>query len=145
MRGDPHGRRVPTVNPTKRAPPFPTLLASSSLLVSSVVLFLIFVLPGPPGVLMLMPWLGFPPGAMADGAEVWRRDAYGFAVRPQHVQRFREYAKIYKVINSARVEMFCSLFVSGEVYNFFVWLFVRKRRRRGRTDGETSSTGWLIM
>jgi len=24
------------------------------------------------------------------------RDAYGFAVRPQHVQRFREYAKIYK-------------------------------------------------
>ena len=63
---------------------------------------------------MLMPWLGFPPGAMADGAEVWRRDAYGFAVRPQHVQRFREYAKIYKVINFARVEMFCSLFVSGK-------------------------------
>ncbi|CAD6203173.1 unnamed protein product [Miscanthus lutarioriparius] len=26
----------------------------------------------------------------------YKRDAYGFAVRPQHVQRFREYAKIYK-------------------------------------------------
>lgn len=25
------------------------------------------------------------------------RDAYGFAIRPQHVQRYREYAKIYKV------------------------------------------------
>jgi hypothetical protein len=25
------------------------------------------------------------------------RDAYGFAVRPQHVQRYREYANIYKV------------------------------------------------
>lgn len=25
-----------------------------------------------------------------------KRDAYGFAVRPQHVQRFREYANIYK-------------------------------------------------
>ncbi|VAH89651.1 unnamed protein product [Triticum turgidum subsp. durum] len=25
-----------------------------------------------------------------------KRDAYGFAVRPQHLQRFREYAKIYK-------------------------------------------------
>ncbi|KAF2318614.1 hypothetical protein GH714_009371 [Hevea brasiliensis] len=24
------------------------------------------------------------------------RDAYGFAVRPQHVQRYREYANIYK-------------------------------------------------
>ncbi|XP_062210838.1 uncharacterized protein LOC133912225 isoform X3 [Phragmites australis] len=43
-----------------------------------------------------MPWLGLPPGAMVDGGEVWRRDAYGFAVRPQHLQRFREYAKIYK-------------------------------------------------
>lgn len=26
------------------------------------------------------------------------RDAYGFAVRPQHVQRYREYANIYKVL-----------------------------------------------
>ncbi|CAL4938859.1 unnamed protein product [Urochloa decumbens] len=26
----------------------------------------------------------------------YKRDAYGFAVRPQHQQRFREYAKIYK-------------------------------------------------
>ncbi|KAF8718675.1 hypothetical protein HU200_024975 [Digitaria exilis] len=43
-----------------------------------------------------MTWLGLPLGAVADGAEVWRRDAYGFAVRPQHLQRFREYAKIYK-------------------------------------------------
>lgn len=25
------------------------------------------------------------------------RDAYGFAVRPQHLQRYREYANIYKV------------------------------------------------
>ncbi|KAL8090572.1 uncharacterized protein LOC141705517 [Apium graveolens] len=25
-----------------------------------------------------------------------KRDAYGFAIRPQHVQRYREYAKIYK-------------------------------------------------
>ena len=25
------------------------------------------------------------------------RDAYGFAVRPQHVQRYHEYANIYKV------------------------------------------------
>jgi hypothetical protein len=33
-----------------------------------------------------------------DAVEVWRRDAYGFAVRPQHLQRFREYAKIYKVL-----------------------------------------------
>ncbi|KAJ6983273.1 TBC1 domain family member 8B-like isoform X1 [Populus alba x Populus x berolinensis] len=28
--------------------------------------------------------------------EVYCRDAYGFAVRPQHVQRYREYANIYK-------------------------------------------------
>ncbi|EMS68687.1 TBC1 domain family member 9B [Triticum urartu] len=35
-------------------------------------------------------------GIVADVVEVWRRDAYGFAVRPQHLQRFREYAKIYK-------------------------------------------------
>lgn len=26
------------------------------------------------------------------------RDAYGFPVRPQHVQRYREYADIYKVL-----------------------------------------------
>ncbi|KAJ9539964.1 hypothetical protein OSB04_026470 [Centaurea solstitialis] len=25
-----------------------------------------------------------------------KRDAYGFPVRPQHVQRYREYANIYK-------------------------------------------------
>lgn len=25
------------------------------------------------------------------------RDAYGFSVRPQHVQRYHEYANIYKV------------------------------------------------
>ncbi|AQL07529.1 Ypt/Rab-GAP domain of gyp1p superfamily protein [Zea mays] len=43
-----------------------------------------------------MPLLGFPPGAVVDAPEVWRRDAYGFTVRPQHLQRFREYAKIYK-------------------------------------------------
>lgn len=45
-------------------------------------------------------------GIVADVVEVWRRDAYGFAVRPQHLQRFREYAKIYKVILSDRK---CSL------------------------------------
>ncbi|KAL6644855.1 hypothetical protein ACP70R_016463 [Stipagrostis hirtigluma subsp. patula] len=45
---------------------------------------------------VLMPWLVLPPGAVVDGGEVWSRDAYGFAVRPQHLQRFREYAKIYK-------------------------------------------------
>lgn len=28
----------------------------------------------------------------------WYRDAYGFAVRPQHLQRYREYANIYKVV-----------------------------------------------
>jgi sugar (pentulose or hexulose) kinase len=27
-----------------------------------------------------------------------KRDAYGFPVRPQHVQRYREYADIYKVL-----------------------------------------------
>lgn len=27
------------------------------------------------------------------------RDAYGFSVRPQHLQRYREYANIYKVIS----------------------------------------------
>lgn len=27
------------------------------------------------------------------------RDAYGFAVRPQHLQRYREYANIYKVLS----------------------------------------------
>jgi hypothetical protein len=42
-------------------------------------------------------WLRLPRDVVVDGAEVWRRDAYGFAVRPQHLQRFREYAKIYKV------------------------------------------------
>jgi hypothetical protein len=63
-----------------------------------------------------MPLLGFPPGAVVDGPEVWRRDAYGFAVRPQHVQRFREYAKIYKVvIYFAVLEMLCSLSVYGKV------------------------------
>nr|GMC52036.1 TBC1 domain family member 8B [Ipomoea batatas] len=33
-----------------------------------------------------------PPRISADH----KRDAYGFAVRPQHVQRYREYANIYK-------------------------------------------------
>lgn len=27
------------------------------------------------------------------------RDAYGFPVRPQHVQRYREYSDIYKVLS----------------------------------------------
>ncbi|KAJ8461036.1 hypothetical protein OPV22_033962 [Ensete ventricosum] len=33
-----------------------------------------------------------------------KRDAYGFAVRPQHVQRYREYANIYKEEEEERVE-----------------------------------------
>uniref|UniRef100_A0A0E0CZ05 Rab-GAP TBC domain-containing protein n=1 Tax=Oryza meridionalis TaxID=40149 RepID=A0A0E0CZ05_9ORYZ len=32
------------------------------------------------------------------------RDAYGFAVRPQHLQRFREYAKIYKEEEEERAD-----------------------------------------
>lgn len=34
-------------------------------------------------------------------AATFVRDAYGFAVRPQHIQRYREYAKIYKVCISS--------------------------------------------
>ncbi|ONK62391.1 uncharacterized protein A4U43_C07F3390 [Asparagus officinalis] len=33
-----------------------------------------------------------------------KRDAYGFAVRSQHIQRYREYAKIYKVEEEERSE-----------------------------------------
>ncbi|CAM0872615.1 unnamed protein product [Alopecurus aequalis] len=33
------------------------------------------------------------------------RDAYGFAVRPQHLQRFREYAKIYKEEEDERAQV----------------------------------------
>ncbi|BBG97873.1 Ypt/Rab-GAP domain of gyp1p superfamily protein, partial [Prunus dulcis] len=33
-----------------------------------------------------------------------KRDAYGFAVRPQHVQRYREYATIYKEEEEERSE-----------------------------------------
>lgn len=36
---------------------------------------------------------------------VVHRDAYGFALRPQHTQRYKEYAKIYKV--SAIEVYFC--------------------------------------
>jgi hypothetical protein len=75
-----------------------------------------------------MSWLGLPLDAVADGAEVWRRDAYGFAVRPQHLQRFREYAKIYKVICFARVEMLCPLFVCGKVFDVFCMFFLLGRR-----------------
>ncbi|KAF7113540.1 hypothetical protein RHSIM_RhsimUnG0119900 [Rhododendron simsii] len=31
---------------------------------------------------------------------VLNRDAYGFTVRPQHLQRYREYTDIYKVLDS---------------------------------------------
>ncbi|KAK4798665.1 hypothetical protein SAY86_030991 [Trapa natans] len=34
----------------------------------------------------------------------YKRDAYGFAVRPQHVQRYREYANIYKEEEEERSE-----------------------------------------
>lgn len=50
-------------------------------------------------------------GIVADVVEVWRRDVYGFAVRPQHLQRFREYAKIYKVICQTANVLFLSLFI----------------------------------
>jgi hypothetical protein len=62
-----------------------------------------------------MRWLELPSGVVVDGGEVWRRDAYGFAVRPQHLQRFREYAKIYKVIyqGQSRNGNALFLFVSG--------------------------------
>ncbi|KAM0881561.1 hypothetical protein ACQ4PT_032870 [Festuca glaucescens] len=35
----------------------------------------------------------------------FKRDAYGFAVRPQHLQRFREYAKIYKEEEDERAQV----------------------------------------
>uniref|UniRef100_A0ACD5XNW4 Uncharacterized protein n=1 Tax=Avena sativa TaxID=4498 RepID=A0ACD5XNW4_AVESA len=35
----------------------------------------------------------------------YKRDAYGFAVRPQHLQRFREYAKIYKEEEDERAQV----------------------------------------
>ncbi|KAM1182782.1 hypothetical protein ACFX14_001154 [Malus domestica] len=38
------------------------------------------------------------------GAYEHKRDAYGFAVRPQHVQRYREYASIYKEEEEERSE-----------------------------------------
>ncbi|XP_061996467.1 uncharacterized protein LOC133714380 isoform X2 [Rosa rugosa] len=37
-----------------------------------------------------------------------KRDAYGFAVRPQHVQRYREYANIYKEEEEERSERWTS-------------------------------------
>lgn len=56
------------------------------------------------------------------------RDAYGFAVRPQHVQRYREYANIYKV-------WFYLLwsFLLVLSLNTLVWLlrkFVKKEEKR---------------
>lgn len=39
------------------------------------------------------------------------RDAYGFAVRPQHVQRYREYANIYKVLLSLYFPLSSSTFM----------------------------------
>lgn len=39
------------------------------------------------------------------------RDAYGFAVRPQHLQRYKEYASIYKVFYSSLTNtIFSSVF-----------------------------------
>ncbi|KAF0903947.1 hypothetical protein E2562_030083 [Oryza meyeriana var. granulata] len=43
-------------------------------------------------------------GAAAAFDFEYKRDAYGFAVRPQHLQRFREYAKIYKEEEEERAE-----------------------------------------
>uniref|UniRef100_A0A0E0CZ04 Rab-GAP TBC domain-containing protein n=1 Tax=Oryza meridionalis TaxID=40149 RepID=A0A0E0CZ04_9ORYZ len=49
-----------------------------------------------------------PPAMGAMGAAAfdfeYKRDAYGFAVRPQHLQRFREYAKIYKEEEEERAD-----------------------------------------
>ncbi|XP_073113323.1 uncharacterized protein [Elaeis guineensis] len=39
-----------------------------------------------------------------------KRDAYGFAVRPQHLQRYREYAKIYKEEEEERSEQWKNFF-----------------------------------
>lgn len=36
------------------------------------------------------------------------RDAYGFSVRPQHVQRYREYVNIYKVLSISITFIFYS-------------------------------------
>lgn len=88
-----------------------------------------------------MPSLGFPPEALVDGPEVWRRDAYGFAVRPQHVQRFREYAKIYKVVIYFAVpEMLCSLSVYGKV----LILMILGRCLLGRGGGEGAQMEGLL-
>jgi hypothetical protein len=35
-----------------------------------------------------------------------KRDAYGFAVRPQHLQRYKEYAGIYKVEDTRPLTFF---------------------------------------
>ncbi len=40
------------------------------------------------------------------------RDMYGFAVRPQHLKRYREHATIYKVCVCMYVIGFCSLWMS---------------------------------
>jgi hypothetical protein len=40
------------------------------------------------------------------------RDMYGFAVRPQHLKRYREHARIYKVCVRMYVIGFCSLWIS---------------------------------
>ncbi len=40
------------------------------------------------------------------------RDMYGFAVRPQHLKRYREHASIYKVCVCMFVIGFCSLWMS---------------------------------
>lgn len=42
------------------------------------------------------------------------RDAYGFSVRPQHVQRYREYANIYKVLSVMITGLLFNVLLIGE-------------------------------
>lgn len=89
----------------------------------------------------------------------WHRDAYGFAVRPQHVQRYREYANIYKVL--FHLQLFYWKFPNWELKDFFCLYFfkfsqkmhtvsgsfkcacklIRRKRRRDRKDGTHS---WIV-
>jgi hypothetical protein len=52
------------------------------------------------------------------------RDAYGFAVRPQHVQRYREYANIYKVFS-----YFWLFFLVLSLNTFFLVAEKKKKKK----------------
>lgn len=53
------------------------------------------------------------------------RDAYGFAVRPQHLQRYREYANIYK----ARMAYGFSLYYLVEFCGIMPWISLKTLMR----------------